>query len=370
MLDLLQRVAEFFLFQFVLGFCRHLPLLVSCVLLVLLVSGRIGRKFGAHQVVWHERPLKRIFAGFALAALFFNVCLVAYILEVEDLRESGGATTAANRIVDDKQSKNLGPNAKAGETDSPASRHAWRHWVEPPSWFRIPRTWMPTPSDGDRILDPTPIFWYVANLCLLLLAAFLLVRLSGPFRIPDRAGQRWRSLLFFVGVTGACCFLLAFVLGAIWLYQVSEVQLVFRPLFVWMSSVTTAPEPSATALHFGMFCYVLVLLASFFLYRLDVRGLTVQPVVTVCTLWGLGVSSYGLVLYWLERFYPLLATGLIVLLLVGFCIGGIPKYKFRLPVMKGIDYHSPVDLSTLSTTGPGVGSAPATVPAAGQVRRS
>ena len=107
-----------------------------------------------------------------------------------------------------------------------------------------------------------------------------------PFHIPDHPGQRWHAQLFFVGVAGAGSFILAFVLGAIWLYHVSAVQDLFRPLFIWMSYVMSAPEPSAPGLHFGMLCYALVLLAVFFLYRLDV------PVVTVCTLWGLGVSCY------------------------------------------------------------------------------
>jgi hypothetical protein len=54
-MDTLLNFGQFFWYTFVLGFCRHLPLLAAYLLLVLLISGRIGRGLGATLLVWDER---------------------------------------------------------------------------------------------------------------------------------------------------------------------------------------------------------------------------------------------------------------------------------------------------------------------------
>jgi hypothetical protein len=74
------RWLSFYWHQFLTGFCYHIPLPATLLVIVALVLGEIGGGFGLPLLIWHEQRLEVFFVGFALGLVWMESLLVGYLL--------------------------------------------------------------------------------------------------------------------------------------------------------------------------------------------------------------------------------------------------------------------------------------------------
>jgi hypothetical protein len=353
-MDLLQNFVEFTWYTVVLGFCRHLPLLALCLLMVLLVSGRLGKSFGAPLLIWDERNWRRYFSGFAVTLFFVKVFVIGFVLE-GDIRA--------------KVPKN-GVESAPGVPAIPPARHpTGRRWVEPalPHYFSS----MPgaekqaVPVSAEAAAQAEDVWWgvesllhYLIYLFVLLLAVFVVLRLFGPFAVSARS-IRWPPTFALGAVTAAALVVgLAFVFG--WLLTQSFTE-PLKDVFAIAGERLEVPGGGKAQawVHAGETLFTAALLLAYWLYRYDRRARYVTPVLTLCTVLALAANVYGVASFWiwgsrLLQGYPL-NTILVVVLVGVLCLAGWARYKFQFPHIDGADPSNPTKLP---------GAAPAAAPPA------
>src|SRR5205807_5115635 len=107
-------------------------------------------------------------------------------------------------------------------------------------------------------------------------------------------------------------------------------------------------ETGEAPVHVASLFFVVLLLLSYFLYRLDRRARYATAVLTMCTVLALACNAYGVFVFWiwtspLFRDVPL-ALILVLLAFAMFCLGGGTRYKFQFPHIDGVDYADPLRL--------------------------
>jgi hypothetical protein len=369
---------DFLAHVFVPGFCQRLPLLLACVLMMLIVSGRLGQGLGVPLLVWHENGWKRFFSGFAVTLFFQNVFLVGFLLETD--------------IAD--------PPAKPGGGGG---------WFHPFDHY-----WVPSPLEKWQLLgwlglQPVlrELCGYLAAMTCLLLVGFgllglwhlsrrVLLRLRAqPDResyveaLPEERTILWRwPPAFLLGVAAALALLALLVWATSFYLRSSPARWMGEQIRTFaeklehpgpaeadagmpaqagagrgaaiLAKVTPTKDEQAREdereLHAGAAALGLLLLVSLFLFRLDTSGAYVTPILSVCSLLAFAASVYGFVVFWVFE-SPLLADVpwplvVLLLLLLLLLLGGASRYKFRFAALKDL-YQQPVRLDTYNPDGHG-----------------
>jgi hypothetical protein len=371
-------IRDFLAHVFVPGLCQRLPLLLVCALMMLLVSGRLGKGLGVPLLVWHENGWKRFFSGFAVTLFFQKVFLVGFLLETD--------------IAD--------PPAK------PGGGNGWFHPFD--------HYWVPSPLEKWPLMEwlgfqqvLRELCGYLAAMTFLLLVGFGLLGLWHLARqvllrlrakqdrqsyleaLPEERTIRWRwPPAFLLGVAAALA-LLALLVGSTSFYLRSsparwmgeQIRSLAEKLehpgpaeaeagkpapagagggAATLTKVTTTKDEQAREdereLHAGAAVLALLLLISLFLYRLDTSGIYVTPILSVCSLLAFAASVYGFVVFWVFE-SPLLADVpwslvVLLLLLLLLLLGGASRYKFRFAALTDW-YQNPFSLHTYNPDGHG-----------------
>jgi hypothetical protein len=72
-----------FLWLVLLRMAAHPILMLPAYLMLLIAWGVVGEPIGVPQLFWHANPIKQILTGTGLTLLFTQLCLVAYLLDVD-----------------------------------------------------------------------------------------------------------------------------------------------------------------------------------------------------------------------------------------------------------------------------------------------
>jgi hypothetical protein len=328
----MSNFGEFVWYTFILGFCSHLPILAAYLLMVLLISGRIGRGLGVTLLIWDERPWKRFFSGFALTLFFVKLFVVGFLL-AESLRaEEVGSLShpksdSVTRLPQAFQSK----------------------WVEPQFPMDIkPAAELP-PSTRQR----NRIFNYLCYMGVIFALVMVIVRLFGPFQVSQfRSRYQLRPPAFVMGVGSAVVLVSLLTCGVFSLIDCWFAQ----TLSQWLQRLSDifqkveVRETGEEWFHVASLFFVGILLLAYFVYSLDRRARYVTPVLTVCTVFALACNAYGAFVFWIwtsPLFQDVPIALILVLLATGMLwLGGQTQYKFQFPHMMSVDYSKPLALPT------------------------
>jgi hypothetical protein len=318
------------------GFCRHLPLLALCTLIVLMVAGRVGRGYGVPMLIWDARPWRRFFSGFAVTLFFAKLFVVGFILDADWRRPM----TTVGGVAED-----------AGQ-----EQHQ----------FRVPRTFHLFPSHPEApTVEPSReqsedeangLMNYLFDMGLLLLLVFLILRLFGPFQvstIPAPGPRRWPT--FFLGVLAAAALVVILAYFIVYLVElpfVRPLQDGITALGIALGQRRSYIAPEAWV-HAGEVFFTFALLLAYFFYSLDRQARYVNPVLTLCTVLALFANLYGICYFWIWT-SPVLqhwsvTTAMVVLLIAVVSLAGWSRYKFRFRHINGVDYSQPVPLPNAAT---------------------
>lgn len=349
--------------HFVRGFCHHLPLLLLAVLVLLLLSGAVGRGLGVPLLFWHEAAWPRFFAGFAVAMFFATLFFVGFLL--------AGYTRYQTTY---KAAPTLPPEAPAAPDVEP------RKWPDPP-YAQSARAEDESPAaagtggtpgmpeEGGRYLSHVVLerlVEYAFGMAAIFLALFALLgawrvvrafaaRPSGATPGPSVAVRALRALWFVGGASAAVLFLLLLVLAADSFLSSGLADFADQTVFGPLRSFTHkyVPKREEAELHVVAALAFLAFLVSYLAYGFDRSGLVVTPVVSVCTLLGGLALVYGFAVFWFVR-SPVLRefpwpTLLLLAILLLLLVGGWSRYKFR---FAELGYATPVPLADYGKPAP------------------
>jgi hypothetical protein len=343
-MEIVLNFAAFVWYTFVLGICRHLPILAAYLLMVLVISGRIGRGLGVPLLIWDERHLRRYFSGLALTLFFAKLFVVGFLL-TEGLRAE--AIKNLHRPV---------PSATPGFLTAFQSK-----WVEP---LNLVESTYSADSQAatqqrDRILN---YFCYMSVIFVIVMG---IVRLFGPFQVSQfRSRFRMRPPAFALGVGSAIGLVALLTWGIFALLEFSFAQTLAHGLQGLADTFQKAQvrETGEAWVHVGSLFFVVLLLLTYFVYRLDRRARYVTPVLTVCTVLALACSAYGVFVFWIwtsPLFREIPLALILVLVAVGMLwLGGGARYKFQFSHIDGVNYSEPLPLP-MADLPPAAGAAPA-----------
>ena len=80
----MRGAVRFYFMQFLFGFGRHVPLvLTSGLVFVLVFVSDVNQAFGIRNLLWHEDEVKQGAVGFALGVVIVQTLLAGYLLETQ-----------------------------------------------------------------------------------------------------------------------------------------------------------------------------------------------------------------------------------------------------------------------------------------------
>src|SRR5687767_14422756 len=80
-------VVNWYFYNFLTHFALYLPLPLTILVCVALLTNLLGEGYGVDKLVWHDEPDKQFFVGMSIALLAAEVFFVGYLLWLRDLRK-------------------------------------------------------------------------------------------------------------------------------------------------------------------------------------------------------------------------------------------------------------------------------------------
>jgi predicted acylesterase/phospholipase RssA len=300
-------LGQFFLDVFLLGFCRDWPLPLILALLVLLVTERLGKAYGVRWLIRHQDPVKQLVVGWMLSMLAVKVLFVGYLLET---RRSG-------------------------------ERHSWMRLLDISS----------------RDIDPLGGYLvgvFVSFVLLLLVIAAVLTLLNAvvrsrsapcsPEQVVVQAAPaappvpRWPlwaggclNVLTVVAILALVRRFLQPPLTDLGRWVFDTVQRVLGSYDRLPPAYLAGNTADTLALH-GLALWSTALSLLFYAVIVPWRWRWFSPAVALCFLLNVAVAVYGFLSFFVPGALPILFIGALVLL----ALGGLSRYKLRLP---GLDYR-------------------------------
>jgi hypothetical protein len=93
------RFGQFYWHHFLVGFCGHVPLLVTALLLLGSMTATFGSGFGLPGLVWHDRWACQFGVGLAFGLVWVQALLVGFLLRSEKTTPS--SATESNSTTDE-----------------------------------------------------------------------------------------------------------------------------------------------------------------------------------------------------------------------------------------------------------------------------
>jgi hypothetical protein len=314
---------RFFTDVFLLGFCQHLLLPGTVLLVVLLLSGRLGRGYGVYRLIRHEQLGKQFVVGLAFGFLLVKTVFVGYLLESK--RVVNPRTLGRRHALPDLLQELapdwledriwvylagiavsfgillLGAGAVLAVLGLVVQRRSLRHT----RGLSSPRTMAGPPP---RAEDTVPV-WPLALGLSTAAAGFVLLLLALEWVAPFAAALEGLGNLVFDGVQAAP--LLANYVD---------------PEPYRNAARSCAERPDLIALH-GVALVSTVLSLAFYAVVVPLLRKRFSPAVPGCFLFDVLIAAFG----WLAFFLPGAPPFLVILVLLLLALGGLSRYRVRFP---------------------------------------
>lgn len=258
------------------SFLQHIPIAAIAILVLLLMTGRIGQSLGVHLLVWHERAWPRFAAGLSLTLLVALLALVAFLLDRTALE-----ALAAGR-----------------------------------------------PSDGRFVLERY-VLEVLATEGLLAVAFASAAALLAKEGSPSQGAARRPGILLRAMFPAGAALGVALILAILWARGAGHLDTLSAwvgAAFEWLQWVTharTVPPRELNGLIAVVWCVLgpFVLVAPWF-------PRVVTPVMSVSTLLGVLTVAYASVAFWVDSPIPIAFCSLNVFVLF-LTLGGARRYRVR-----------------------------------------
>jgi Patatin-like phospholipase len=282
----MRGAVRFYFFQFLFGFGRHVPLvLTSGMMFVLIFVSDVNQAFGIRNLLWHEDEVKQGAVGFALGVVIVQTLLAGYLLETKQTPSSERPSIST---FGPALTYGVGILACILVTGAPILLAVGPHW-------------------GTIVGGWPLLLGFAVAMCLYFVGVTLLPR--------DAAADSWVTKLGHKLFDG---------LAQIKLLHVPKAEPIDMPVH----------GIACVAMIFSVLVYAVVGAGPFLLF---------SPLVGVFALLGILVAGFGFVQYFLDYVHPalaMLAVGLIYM-------GGLSHYGLRFPDLANY-YAQPVKLSEYS----------------------
>jgi hypothetical protein len=331
------------------GIGQRVLLLGPILLIVLVASGLLGEYFGVPELFWNQSWPKQALAGFSVALLFAEICLISFLLDapkpwLEQLPEEAPAGwQRAVPVVLYGIARLLVPDPP-GDPDSDDVRQ-WRQlrWYLSVSWLPLMAVLLVL-----VVLDPNQRWGFLPGLAAALVAAAVFVWL---FQRWDTARAQLR-LQYLVAnlprprvMVVLLIAVLALLLGAAWLLPgMRTVVVLLLSLWVGFASFYAGevrygevpPEHrwvhGLAAASFAVFFLVYQVLFLVCWVAPQFSAWLVPPAVALCVLLAQMVAGHGFLKFHFGGLYTVIAF-LIMAMAVGFA--GFTGYRHQL---RELDY--------------------------------